>query len=139
MKSTIFIHALFLFAVSLTQKLDEEYIQSLYYNLLLYFPESRQIDAARLREQLELRKFGNWISKKTLNSAIQDFQKHLRYFDDHFANKDLHQRHRITIEDDRYYLLEKTLRISQWEMAILTLGITAGDSRRRRLLPEVKK
>ena len=113
MKNTIFIDALFLFIVALNEKLDEEYIPLLYYNLLLHFPESRQIDIASLREQLELRgKFGTGISKKTLSRAVADFQNHLRYFENHFENKDLNQRHRITIENQRYYLLEKLFGVS---------------------------
>ncbi|MBK8706152.1 MAG: hypothetical protein IPN33_23040 [Saprospiraceae bacterium] len=48
MKNTIFIDALFLFAVALTENSYTDYTPLLYYNHLLHFPESRQIDTASL-------------------------------------------------------------------------------------------
>lgn len=113
MKDNIFMDALFLFTVALTEKRDADYIPLLFYNLLLHLPESRQINTVILSEQLELRgKFGTGIPIKTLRRAIQDYGEYLQYFNDHFGNKDLHQRHRITIENQRYYLLERHYGIS---------------------------
>jgi len=113
MKSTIFFDTFFLFTVAFTEKLDSDYAPLFNYNLFLHFPESRQIDTANLREQLELRgKFGSGISKKMLNRAVGDFKNHLQYFENHFGNKNLNQRHRITIENHRYFLLEKSYGIS---------------------------
>ncbi|MBK8706153.1 MAG: hypothetical protein IPN33_23045 [Saprospiraceae bacterium] len=47
-----------------------------------------------------------------MNRAVPDYEKYLQYLDAHFENKDLHQRHRIPIENQRYYLLESYYGVS---------------------------
>lgn len=111
LKNAIFFDAVFLFAGALDEK--SEYTPLFFYNLFLHFPESRILDAAYFRTQLESRgKFGTGISVERLSRLLEEFQKSSQYFYEHFENKDLQKRHRITIENKRYYLLEKPFGIS---------------------------
>lgn len=114
LKEAIFYDLVFLLASALTDKgRDSKYAPLFHWNLMLHFREFLPVPVERLREQMKKRgDFGAGISSICMERIEQDISYYSEFFNARLADKDIQKRHRISMGDGQFLLLEKAFGVS---------------------------